>query len=85
MGAFGGGRTPQGAAWIADYAQALRNRQFDRLLLDESYAGFLRQAAEQNGYVDTGPLFPDADEFTRWQSPYTQNPHVWVPGERVSR
>jgi 4-amino-4-deoxy-L-arabinose transferase-like glycosyltransferase len=85
MGPFGGGMSPQGAAWMADYNRALRERRFDWLLLDEFYAGFLRQAAEDNGYVDTGQLFPADDEFTHWQSPYTQNPHVWVPAERVSR
>jgi hypothetical protein len=66
------------------YTQALRERRFDELLLDPDYPTFLVQAARDNGYVDTGPLFGDDDIINQWQSPYIQMPHVWAPRERVS-
>ena len=56
---------------------------FDELLLDPEYAAFLKRAAEENGYVDTGPLFPPQDVFNQWHTANTPNPHVWVPRERL--
>jgi 4-amino-4-deoxy-L-arabinose transferase-like glycosyltransferase len=84
MGSFGGGIKPAGTEWMALYTQALQDRRFDELLLDPDYPTFLVQAARDNGYVDTGPLFGDDDIINQWQSPYIQMPHVWAPHERVS-
>ena len=83
MGSFGGGVRPEGVIWMDEYARALQQRRFDVLLLDPEYAGFLKKAAEENGYVQKGQLFPPDDPFTLWQARNIQNPHVWIPRERA--
>jgi 4-amino-4-deoxy-L-arabinose transferase-like glycosyltransferase len=83
VGGFGGEVLPEGAQWLQAYAGALRERRYDELLLDPELFRPLKQVAEANGYVDTGPLFGPGDEFTMWSTPIVPNPHVWVPRERL--
>jgi hypothetical protein len=75
-----------GGPWEGALADALRARRYDYVLLDPtSNAFFLKGAAEDNGYVDSGPLMPAGDEFYLWRTGLTPDAHVYVPAERVSR
>ena len=84
FGGFGGTALPESRAWLQAYAQALQERRYGALLLDpDSVESFLAGTARDNGYVDTGPLFPPGDEFYLWRRPITPQPHLWLPQERV--
>jgi hypothetical protein len=85
VGGFGGQPLPEGGQWMQAYADALKARRFDALVLDpQSIEFFLAGLASENGYIDTGPLFPDGDEFHLWGSHFVPRAHLWVPAERRS-
>jgi hypothetical protein len=84
QGGFGGVALPEGGAWANEYTAALARRDFDALVLDPQSVEFgLANIAREQGYVDTGPLFPPGDEFYQWGSRFTPQGRVWVPRERV--
>ena len=86
QGIFGGKPRPEAALWTSAYAQALDQRRFDTVLLEANgVLPVISDATRDHGYVDTGPLFPNGDEFYRLDSPYLPRVHVWVPRERVNR
>jgi hypothetical protein len=80
VGGFGGGMTPLGQQYLAELNEALREHQFDYILLEpQSNAFYLRGAVESNGYVDAGPLFPPGDQYYLWKSALEPDAHVYVP------
>jgi hypothetical protein len=80
VGGFGGGPTPLGDAYVAQLNAALRQHQYDYVLLEpQTNAFFLKSAVEGSGYVDTGPLFPPGDQFYLWKTALTPDAHLYVP------
>jgi hypothetical protein len=80
VGGFGGGLTPGGEQYLAQLNDALRQRQYDYVLLEpQSNAFYLKAAVEGNGYVDAGPLFPPGDQFYLWKTALEPDAHLYVP------
>ena len=80
VGGFGGGMTPIGDEYVAQLNAALRQHQYDYVLLEpQSNAFYLKGAVEGSGYVDAGPLFPPGDQFYLWKTALTPDAHLYVP------
>jgi hypothetical protein len=79
VGGFGGGMTPLGEQYVGQLNAALRQHQYDYVLLEpQSNAFYLKGAVEGSGYVDTGPLFPAGDQFYLWKTALTPDAHLYV-------
>jgi hypothetical protein len=85
LGGYGGVMAPAGGVWLESVRAALRAREYNYVVLDpESAWTFFKGAAEQSGFVDQGPLFPDGDEFWLWRTGQTPKAEVYVPKERLT-
>jgi hypothetical protein len=82
QGAYGGPGTPEGTRWLSDLKEALKQRRFRYVVLNELDC-CLKQPVLDSGYVDAGPLFGADDDFFRWRTPtgHTPDEHLYAaPG-----
>jgi 4-amino-4-deoxy-L-arabinose transferase-like glycosyltransferase len=83
QGSFGGKGTAEGTQWRTDFAQALRERRFAHVVVNEDCCGIV-QELQNNGYISSGPLFAPDDEFWLWTDGSTPgHMEVFVPAEQA--
>jgi hypothetical protein len=84
-GAFGGGGSAEGTAWLDQLSDRLANRAYDYVLWDPAYADAtgIQSRIERGGYVNSGLLFPPGDKYYEWKTTLLPDLVVYVPKERL--
>jgi hypothetical protein len=76
-GLYGGGSRPEGVRWRQSLEDGIRQHAFRSIILKIDDP-FLKELVEDGGYVNRGPLIPQADEFYSWRTPRTPQPQLYV-------